>query len=82
VCRGTASPGQAHRKSLGNICPYTNRRFDPADQPNILKKGEKASTAKATSSKPASSKPHPATSQTASNMPDKQGREEQATASN
>jgi hypothetical protein len=37
------------------MCPYTNRRFDPIDQPNILKKGEKASIAKATSRKPTSS---------------------------
>jgi len=71
VCRGTASPGQAHRKSLGNKRPYTNRRSDPADQPNIPKRGNRLLQQK-----------QQATSQIAINRLDKQGREEQATTSN
>jgi hypothetical protein len=53
------------------MLPYTNKRSDPADQPNIPKMGNRLLQQK-----------QQATSQIAINRPDKQGREEQATTSN
>ena len=45
------------------MLPYTNIRSDPADQPNIQKRGNRLLQQKqqAASQQPATSKPHPAT---------------------